>query len=313
MKMPHGDHQPAISMTDATRPSLAVERVGMGVACALAGLFGMAVMDACAKLLGTGYAVSQIILARNGIGVLVILAFVLARGYSWTPMRPRHFGLLMSRAALNLGAGFFFFTSLRFLPLADATAIAFTAPLFITALSVPLLGEHVGLRRWAAVVIGFVGVLVVMRPTGVDSFRIEALLAIAAALCYATGLLIGRRLTRDMTTSAVMIWSSLGTALAALTLMPSQWQTPDLADLGLFVFMGTVGTLGMSLITQGYRLAPAAVIAPFDYSTLLWATILGWVIWKDVPGPNVWLGSSVLIASGLYILHRETGGTRSDQ
>ena len=302
-----------MSTTGTPRHAAAIERLGTGIACAVAGMFGIAVMDACAKLLGAGYAIAQVVLARNGIGVLVILVFMLARGASWASMRPRHFGLLTLRAAATLGAGFLFFTSLGFLPLADATAIAFTAPLFITALSVPLLGEHVGLRRWAAVIVGFVGVLVIMRPAGADSLRIEALLVIAAALCYATGMLIGRRLTRDMTTSAVMIWSSLGSALAALTLMPSQWQTPDLADLGLFVFMGVTGTLGMSLITQGYRLAPAAVIAPFEYSALLWATILGWVLWTDVPGPNVWIGASVLIASGLYILHRETRRTGNDQ
>jgi len=103
-----------------------------------------------------------------------------------------------------------------------------------------------------------------------------------------------------------MFWSSLGAAFAALTLMPSQWLTPSTADLMLFLFMGLIGTASMSLITQGYRFAPASVIAPFDYSTLIWAVLLGWLIWEDVPGPNVWLGAFLLIGSGLYTLHRET-------
>ena len=267
-------------------------------------------MDACAKFLGEGYAVSQILLARSGFGALFVLAFVLVRSRGLTPLRPGRFGLLALRTLFSLGAGFLFFTSLRYLPLADAFAIAFTGPLFITALSVPVLGEHVGIRRWAAVVIGFGGVLVVMQP-GTESFRAEALLTLGAALCYALTMLVSRKLTREMTTSAIMFWSSLGTALVTLIMMPSQWQTPGPFDLTLFIFTGMIGTLGMALITQGYRYAPAAVIAPFDYSALLWAVILGWVIWRDVPEPHVWFGSFILIASGLYILHRETRRSRA--
>ena len=288
-----------------TRSSAVGNRTGFGIACALVGLFGMSVMDACAKFLGEGYAISQIILARNGVGALVVLAFVLASGNGLGPLRAHRIGLLVLRTVFSLAAGFLFFTGLRYLPLADAFAIAFTAPLFITALSMPVLGEHVGIRRWAAVVVGFVGVLVVIQP-GTASFRVEALLPLGAALSYALTMLVSRKMTRDMTTSAIMFWSSLGAAFAALALMPSQWQMPGLFDLGLFLFMGLIGTLGMSLIIQGYRFAPAAVIAPFDYSALLWAIILGWLIWGDVPATHVWLGSSILIASGLYILHRET-------
>ncbi|MDH3665251.1 MAG: DMT family transporter [Alphaproteobacteria bacterium] len=288
-----------------TSAMAADSRSGLGIACAVAGFFGISVMDACAKLLGEGYAISQVILARNGVGALVVLVFVLASGSGLGSLRTHRIGLLVLRTAFSLAAGFLFFTGLRYLPLADAFAIAFTAPLFITALSMPLLGEHVGVRRGAAAVLGFVGVLVVIQP-GTTGFRLEALLPLGAALSYALTMLVSRRMTRDMTTSAIMFWSSLGAALAALTLMPSQWQTPGLADLGLFLFMGLVGTLGMSLITQGYRFAQAAVIAPFDYSALLWAIILGWLIWDDVPGPHVWFGSFILISSGLYILHRET-------
>jgi len=288
-----------------TGSTVGESRTGLGIAFALAGLFGMSLMDACAKLLGEGYAVTQIILLRNGVGALVVLLFVLATGDGLRRLRVERTGLLLLRIAFSLMAGFLFFTSLRYLPLADAFAIAFTAPLFTTALSMPILGEQVGMRRWAAVIVGFIGVLVVIQP-GTSSFRVEALLPLGAALAYALTMLVSRKMTRDMTTSSIMFWSSLGAALVALVFMPSQWQTPDTTGLALFVFMGLIGTLGMSLITQGYRFAPAAVIAPFDYSTLLWASLLGWFIWHDLPGPNVWLGSAIMIASGLYILHRET-------
>ena len=292
-------------MSQGAAQPAAGERIGFGIACAVIGLFGMAVMDACAKFLGAGYAISQIILARNAFGLVTILVFVLVAGGGLASLKPKRPALLVARSAANLGAAFLFFTGLRYLPLADAFAIAFAAPLFITALSVPVLGEHVGIRRWAAVIFGFVGVLVVVQP-GSATFRVEALLPLGAALSYAIAMLIGRKQTKYLTTSAILFWPSLIAIGVTALMMPAQWQTPSLPDFGLFVFMGVIGTAGMMLITQGYRFAPAAVIAPFDYSVLLWGVIFGWVIWRDVPGPNVWIGSAILIASGLYILHRET-------
>ncbi len=291
-------------MTSAT-PQTAVERIGLGIALAVAGLFCMAVMDACAKLLGAGYAISQVVLVRNALGALLVLLFLAATRGSLASLKPRRPGLLLLRSAGNIGAAYLFFSGLRYLPLADAFAIAFAAPLFITALSVPVLGEHVGLRRWAAVIFGFVGVLIVVQP-GSDSFQPAALLPLGAALSYALAILVGRKLTRDLATPAIMLWPSLVAVAVMALLIPFQWQTPSLPDAGVFLFMGVIGTLGMALVTQGYRYAPAAVIAPFDYSVLLWGVIFGWVLWQDVPGANVWLGSGLLIASGLYILHRET-------
>ena len=292
------------SSQTASQPA-AVDRIGFGIASAVIGLFGMTVMDTCAKLLGEGYAISQIILARNGVGVLAVIVFVVVRGGGFSLLRPQLPGLLILRIGASVSAAFLFFTSLRYLPLADAFAIAFASPLFITALSVPFLGEHVGIRRWAAVIIGFIGVLIIVQP-GAGTFRVEGLLALGAAFFHAVVMLLGRKMTRSMTTSAIMFWSSLGAVLVTLTLMPSQWQTPNTYDLGVFVVMGVVGTAGMALITQGYRYAPAAVIAPFDYSSLLWAVMFGWIFWRDIPEAHVWSGAAILIACGLYILHRET-------
>jgi drug/metabolite transporter (DMT)-like permease len=289
----------SLSATSAT------ERVGLGIACAVTGMFGMGVMDTCAKLLGAGYAVSQIVMVRNAVGALAVLLFVLLARRSLASLKIRRPGLLLLRSVVNIGAAYLFFAGLRFLPLADAFAIAFAAPLFITALSVPVLGEHVGLRRWAAVIVGFLGVIIVVQP-GTDSFQPAALLPLGAAMSYAVAMLIGRKLTRELSTAAIMFWPSLVAVVAMAFFMPVQWQTPTLPDGGVFLFMGVIGTIGMSLITQGYRHAPAAVIAPFDYTVLLWGVIFGWLFWQDIPGPNVWIGSTLLIASGLYILHRET-------
>jgi len=288
-----------------TSGTIAADRIGIGIAYATTGLFAMAVMDACAKFLGADYAVSQIMLARNAISVLAVLAFVSVSNGGFARLRPRHPGLLAIRTAAGVGAAWLFFTGLRFLPLADAFAIAFAAPLFITALSVPILGETVGFRRWAAVVLGFVGVLVVVQP-GAAAFRIEALLPLGAAVCYALAVLVGRRMARAMTTSAIIFWPSLFIVALTGLMMPIEGRVPDGPAFSLFVFLGVAGTAGLILVTQAYRHAPAAVIAPFDYSVLIWGVIFGWVIWNDVPAPNVWIGSAILVGCGLYILHRET-------
>ncbi|WP_193366892.1 DMT family transporter [Pelagibius marinus] len=292
-------------MTNVSSSAAAEERIGFGIGCAVVGMLGMSIMDTCAKLLGEGYAVSQVVLVRNGIGAVAVFAYVVLSGAGLASLRPRRPVLLTLRSLLNIAAAFLFFTGLRYMPLADAFAIAFAAPLFITSLSVPVLGEHVGVRRWAAVIVGFLGVVVVVQP-GTSSFRIEALLPLGAALAYAVSMLLGRRLTRDLSTAAIMFWPSVGAVLVTAVMMPAQWQTPGLPDFGVFMLMGIIGTAGMSLITQGYRHAPAAVIAPFDYTVLVWGVIFGWVIWRDIPAPNVWAGAAILVASGLYILHRET-------
>src|SRR3546814_648048 len=141
-------------MTETATGSFAGERIGFGIGCAVAGLFGMSVMDACAKFLGDDYAVSQVILARNGVGAIAILAFVLLGGGGLACLKPKRPIVLVLRTAVNLATSFLYLTALRYLPLADTFAIAFAAPPFITALSVPVLGERVGLRRWRAVMIG---------------------------------------------------------------------------------------------------------------------------------------------------------------
>jgi drug/metabolite transporter (DMT)-like permease len=270
----------------------------------LLGVSILPISDAAAKFLAISLPLLQVAWARYFFHLVATLPFVLAR-HGLRALWPPSPWLQLLRGALLLCSTTCFYAGLRYLPLADTFAIAFAAPLFITELSVPILGERVGGRRWAAVIFGFVGVLVVVLP-GSDTFRLAALLPLGAALAYAVAVLIGRRLTRDLPTVAIMFWPSLGAVAVMAVLMPSQWQTPTLPDAGVFLFMGLIGTLGMGLVTQGYRYAPAAVIAPFDYSVLLWGVIFGWLLWDDIPAPNVWAGAAILIASGLYILHRET-------
>jgi drug/metabolite transporter (DMT)-like permease len=145
-----------------------------------------------------------------------------------------------------------------------------------------------------------------MTRPGAEAFKPEALYILAAALCYALSMLVTRRLARSETTPAIML-SGICVALAVSVLaLPFGWRTPVGTDFWLFVLLGVVGGIGMYFMTQAYRYAPAAVIAPFDYTALIWGTLIGWLVWQELPGTNVWFGAAIVIASGLYIVHRET-------
>jgi len=288
-------------MTDA---ALTQDRIGLGIASMIVGIAGMSVMDACAKWLGAGYPLAELVFFRNFFALAPILWVVWRAGGPRT-LRPVWLLGHVLRAACGLTAIFCFFAGLRFLPLAEAISVAFAAPLMVTALSVPILGEKVGLRRWAAVIVGFLGVLVMTRP-GAEAYRVEALLILSAALAYALVMLLTRRLARSETTSAIMFHSTVISLIVSAGLLPFGWHAPEGWDLAIFVLMGAVGGGGMFFMTQAYRHAPAAVVAPFDYTALVWGTLIGWLVWHELPDPTVWLGVLVVIASGLYILHRET-------
>ena len=285
------------------------DRVGSGIASMLLAVAALSVMDAMAKWLAEGYPIAELVFFRNLFALPPVFFILWQQRGGFATLKPRWRLGHVIRAVFGLGAIFAFFTGLRYLPLAEAISIAFAAPLFVTALSVPILGERVGPRRWAAVVVGFLGVLIMTRP-GAEAFRPEALYILAAALCYALAMLVTRRLARSDTTPAIMlsgICISLGVSGLAL---PFGWRTPLGLDFWLFVLLGLIGGIGMYFMTQAYRYAPAAVVAPFDYTALIWGTLIGWLVWHELPGAQVWLGAGVVVASGLYIIHREAGARR---
>ena len=261
------------------------DRIGLGIAGILIGMFAMSIMDALAKWLGEGYPIAELAFFRY-VFALPPALFILWQqrgGRASLALRWKTGHVL--RAIFALGATYTFFLGLRYLPLAEAISIAFSTPLLVTALSVPILGERVGPRRWAAVVVGFLGVLVMTRP-GAEAFRPEALYILAAALCYALTMLVTRRLARSDTTPAIMLSNiCISIPLCALAL-PFGWRTPGATDFLLLALLGLVGGIGMYFMTQAYRFAPAAVIAPFDYTALLWGTLLGWLVWQELPGAS---------------------------
>ena len=284
------------------------ERVGVGL---LAMVFAVALfsfMDMTAKWLAmAGYHPMQVVFLRFLIALApasVVVAFAgLEKLRTQRPLMHAGRGILMA-ITLTL-----FFTGLRDLPLAEGISVAFTAPLFVTALSGPLLGERVGLARWVAVGVGFIGVLIVVRP-GAAAFQPQSLYILASALCFAFAMLLTRRLTRTETNTAIYAYTTFFAALTAGCLQPFIWQTPQAAHIPWFITLGMVGGLSSYLIIVAYRNAPASVVAPFDYMALLWGALWGWVFWREVPDGAVWLGAAVIAMAGIYITWRETRARR---
>jgi drug/metabolite transporter (DMT)-like permease len=262
-------------------------------------------MDAVAKWLVAGYSIFEI-LAMRGIFSLVFLMPLLIRDHGVTGiMRTSNLKGQLLRSAFGIGAMFGFFAALREMKLADATAIGFGGSLFMAALSVPLLGERVGLRRWIAILFGFCGVLVIVQP-GANTFQPASLLVVLSALLYALMMISTRWLSRTESNVSMVFYHSLASTVIGAVALPFVWVTPTLMDWGLFAVMGIFATIAHLGIAQAFRLAPVAVVGPFEYSTLLWATIIGYVVWDEFPGRNVWYGSVILVMAGIYILYRET-------
>ncbi len=274
-----------------------------GILLMCAGVACLSVNDALAKALTATYSPVQILFLRNLIAVpfAVLIAYRMGGAPALRSHRPLAH---LARAVVWLAAAVLFFTSLMHLQLAEATALIFVAPLFITAMSALVLAEHVGWRRWSAVIVGFIGVLIVVRP-GAASFQPASLLPVATAFFYALLMLSARWLDpRESVWTLLLYLTGAGALLAALA-APFVWREIQSEHLWLFVAISLFGTAGMTMMTQAFRLAPAALIAPLDYTALVWATALGWLIWSEVPDTATFLGAAVIIASGVVVILRE--------
>ncbi|MGU9992004.1 DMT family transporter [Bordetella avium] len=275
-----------------------------GIACVIAGIFCLTLSDAQAKWLGDHYSPIQILFLRSLIAMPFVLA--LAVGLGGRPaLRTQHLNVHLLRGAINVVSASCFYLGLRYLPLAENTAIAFTAPLFVTALSVLILKEKVDARRWLAVGAGFAGVVIIVRP-GSASFQLAALLPLITALLYALMMITARAIGKGEGMLTTMFYIVLGQLVASAVLIPWFWDTPRTQDLPLFVGVALFSTLGLTLITQGFRIGPASAVAPFDYTGLLWATLLGWLIWRETPELSAAIGALFIAGSGLYIAWVET-------
>ena len=280
------------------------DRPVLGIALMLAGIAGFSVMDATIKWLTADYPVTEVVALRSWFGLPLLCVFALYQE-GLQGLRTRRPLVHIGRYLLVLALSFSFFWALSQMKLVDAIAITFAAPIFITALSVPLLKEAVGLHRWVAIGIGFSGVLIMLRP-GMGVFQWAAVVVIGSALVYSLLMITTRAFKATESTAALMLYPQLGMSLTGIVLAPFIWVTPSLSDLGLFALAGTFGSVGVMCLTHAFRLAPAAVVSPFEYSALIWATLLGYLLWGELPDGYTLIGASVVISSGLYIIYRET-------
>ncbi|WP_427852574.1 DMT family transporter [Stenotrophomonas acidaminiphila] len=274
------------------------------VAWMLSAVAFFSLMDAGMKLLSASYPTLQVTMLRGAASLPFVLVWVLATAgpRSLIPVR---WGLHLLRGALGMAMIGCFVYALRSLPLSTAYSIYFVAPLLVAALSVPLLGERVGPRRWVAIAIGLVGVLVVLRP-GVDGFiSLPGLMVLLAATAYAIAAVTVSLLTRTDTPQSMVVWFLLIMAIGAGLLAWPQWQPLQWRHAGLIAGMGLAGALGQIALTRAFQLGQASMIAPLEYTGLVW--VIGWdlLLWGVLPDRMTWVGAAIIVASGLYLLHRE--------
>ena len=283
---------------DASRLSAALALVGA------VGLF--ALMGALVKLVSGRFALGEIIFYRGFFATLVLLALVPGQG-GWQVLRTRRPLGHALRSLAGLTAMTLSFAALAMLPLAEATALSFTAPLLTAALAVPLLGERVTRQRWLALLLGLAGVLVIVRP-GTATFSWGTLLGVAGAVFIALAMISIRRLGGTERGLTVALYFQLACTLAGAASLLFVRHLPGAADLLALVGIGVLGGLAQVLMTRAYMSGPASWLAPFEYSAMLWSALLGFLLWGDLPGPAVILGASLVIGAGLLVMREARGG-----
>ena len=277
---------------------------GRGILFMLLGTAILTVNDAILKWLTAGYPTGQLIFMR-GIFVTLPIALLVWRMGGLAVLRINDFGAHALRAGFVILSTFCFVTGLRFMPLADAIAITFAGPLFITALAAPVLTEAVGWRRWTAVLVGFVGVLVMTRPGG-GAIQWVALWPLAGTFFGALRDLTTRRISTAESSLALLCTSTVAVVVAGLATSPFGWNPIPAFDLGLMAASGILVGSAHFLMIECFRLAEAALLAPFKYSNMIWAIMLGFAVWGDLPDAWTLTGAAFVVGSGLYILRRES-------
>jgi S-adenosylmethionine uptake transporter len=308
-------------------PVARLDRPLQGIAFVLVAASVFPVQDVVIKGLSGQYAALQIVFVRS----LVALSL-----YTWLLWRERDAAtfplqrpwLHAARGALGLVSFTSYYMAIAAMPLATVTAVAFAAPLFVTTLSARVLGEPVDRRSWLAVLLGFVGVLVVLRP-GAAAFEPAALLALLSALCYAISQTITRELGRTDSGASIAFSSTLVAVTVAavaglvsgggdrdaglhpsLAFLVRGWVLPSSGALARMVLCGLISAVGMYCFTQAYRVAPASTVAPFEYVMIGWSVLWGYVFWGDVPGPTTVIGVVTTVAAGVYVLHHQARSQR---
>ena len=270
---------------------------GLGVALYLLGVFLFALNDALGKWLVADYGVGQLMMLRS-IGAGLVLAPMIAS------LRVNLFDLgdwrLQALRILAMaGDTFAFYFATRYMPLADVMTFYLASPLIVTAMSAPLLGEKVERFRWLAVIVGFVGVLIALKPSS-SALSWASLVALFGASMFALGQVATRKLRRAHWLQLI-VWQFAGAGLIGATTTPFAWAAPTPFDLALMFLAGVVSMTCFIFITRALAMARAAVLAPLQYTSIVWATVIGWLVWRDAPSATIVLGAAIIIGSGLFV------------
>lgn len=279
------------------------------ITCMIAAVAAFSLMDALLKLLSVHYPAMQVAMLRGAASMPFMLLPWLLTG-RWHDLKPRRFPMHLLRGTLSVVVLGGFIYAVRVLSLANAYAVFLVAPLLVTALSVPLLGERADARHWGAILAGLAGVLTMLRPSASGLVTLGALAALVSAVAYALSAIAVRVLTRTDTTASVIVWTvGLMTVFTAALAVPV-WVPLEREHWPWLVALGVLAAIGQYLLTEAFRSAPPSLVAPFEYSALLWGFGLDRVVWHVLPSLRVCLGGGMVIASGLYVIWRERQGAR---
>ncbi|MCW5671399.1 MAG: DMT family transporter [Hydrogenophaga sp.] len=267
-----------------------------------------AFMDAVLKTLSATYPVLQIA-ALRGLTALPLVLLYIAWRRAWGSLLKIRWPLHLLRGVLGIAMLALFTIGVRELPLSAAYTLFFISPLLITALSVPVLKERVPKAHWWAIAIGFVGVLIALRPSGDDLqagfVTVGGLATLGAALCYAVAAVTGRLATRTDSSESMVFWMMVFMALGAGVLSWAEWVPIRRSDTLLLAALAITGFCGQLAITEAFRHGQASAVAPFEYSALAWGLGLDWLIWHSLPSAHTWVGAAIIVSSGLYLVRRE--------
>ena len=294
-----------------------------GILCLTAGIAVFSVQDLILKLLSGAYPLHQAMVLRSLTAIPFMLALVWLFDGSLRTLLSRGWPAMLGRGLLNFTAYTAYYLALAALPMATTVALYFTAPLIITVLSVIILHEKVSARRWLAVIAGFAGVLIMVRPGG-NLFDWAALLPVFCGFAYAASMILARTMGSRDTAAAMAFWGNLafllcGLALSAyygsgqhagdahpsLAFLTRGWATPTGFDLFLMCACGAIAAIGLTLLTHAYAISQSSVVAPFEFTFAFWGILWGWLFWSDLPDALGWLGIAIIIAAGVYVLRAE--------
>jgi len=270
----------------------------------------LTVQDAMVKWIAQSYPVGQVMTLRGIFVIAIVVLWAMARR-RMSELRVTNWNLQLTRGTLMAISTFLFVTGLTLMPIADAIAIAFAGPVIATALAALLLKETIRWRRWTAIAFGFAGVVVMLRPTP-ELIRLAAVVPLLAALAGAFRDIVTRKMgTGGESTLAIMLVSTSVVTFAGLFTIPFGWAPLEFLDLGLFIVSGLLVGFAQALMIESFRFGEVGLVAPFKYTSLVWAVLLGLLVWGDLPDAWTWVGSALVVGSGIYIWHREVTLARS--